>query len=106
MQNMAIKTLKKDVVFKNEDVPGVFLQALFQTSHVRLKDALFLVDRVFCYNHELNSWQQTDSCKLLCGLLLSVWTGIQSNTIDLIEKGPAIYLGGFRLIHVAGLVNC
>ena len=57
-QSMSIETLKENIIFKNEDVPGVFLQALLQARHMGLKNTLFLVNRMFCHNDKLDSWQQ------------------------------------------------
>jgi len=97
LQSVAIKPLKKNVVFKDQDPSGLCPKPHMQTVHMGLENALFLIFRMLGDNDKLNPVSQSDIGKLFFCLFSSVAPAIKGDTVDLIKKGPT----AFSLVHIA-----
>ena len=90
LQPSTIEPLKKDVVFKQENVAGSGLHSFVQAMDMGLKDPFLLIVRMLFDEHKFNACQQTDSGKLFFCLCPPVRACIYGNTIDFVKKSPLI----------------
>jgi len=88
LQMLGIKTVKEDVVFKNDHIFRPCFQSLTQAGQVRLVDALFDVKGVAFDEDEFNCSVQADSGELGRGCLSSVFALFQGDAVEAIEKIP------------------
>lgn len=67
VQSLTIETLKKDVIFKEENMAGSGRQPFLQAVDVGLKDPLFLIFRMLGNEHKFYPGQQADRTELFFG---------------------------------------
>lgn len=91
-QGAGIKTLKKNIVLKNEDIGRVSPKSFAQAEQMRLKDPLFRGQRMLFHQDELDPVQQADRSKFLPGCGSPILPLTQGDAVNPVKKGPAIEL--------------
>ena len=90
VQPLTIEILKKDVIFKEENVAGPGLHSFLQAVDMGLKDPFLLIVRMLFDEHKFHPCKQADSGELFFCLCPSVKACIYGNTIDFVKKSPLI----------------
>ena len=89
-QACLLKSSKQDIIFKDKDGFSACCQSFFHTEEVGFINSLLRVAWMFLYEDKLNPVQQPDPGKLLPGSMPPILPLINGDTVNFIEKIPAI----------------
>ncbi len=85
-----LKSLKQYIIFKDEDGFSTCCQPFFHAEEMGFIDSLFRVAWMFLNDDKLDPVQQADPGELLPGSLPPILPMINRDTVNRIEKIPAV----------------